>query len=67
MNRLGEGKFALLMNEVRCNPYKRVVQTVSYMPHFISLVVMCGMISDFAASTGLFNVFRDLAGKESLW
>ena len=36
--------FALLMNEVRCNPYKRVVQTVSYMPHFISLVVMCGMI-----------------------
>ena len=36
--------FALLINEVRCNPYKRVVQTVSYMPHFISLVVMCGMI-----------------------
>ena len=58
--------FALLMNEVRCNPYKRVVQTVSYMPHFISLVVMCGMISDFAASTGLFNVFRDLAGKPHL-
>ena len=58
--------FALLINEVRCNPYKRVVQTVSYMPHFISLVVMCGMISDFAASTGLFNVFRDLAGKPHL-
>ena len=36
--------FALLMSEVRCNRYKRVVRTVSYMPHFISLVVMCGMI-----------------------
>ena len=38
--------FALLMNEVRCNPYTRVVLTVS--------------------STGLFNVFRDLAGKPHL-
>ncbi|MBO4377584.1 MAG: sugar ABC transporter permease [Clostridia bacterium] len=55
--------FALLINEVKHNSYKRVVQTVSYMPHFISLVVLCGMISDFSASTGFFNVFRDLAGQ----
>ena len=46
--------FALLINEVRCNPYKRVVQTVSYMPHFISLVVMCGMIVLFLSpSSGI--------------
>ena len=35
--------FALLINEVKHSSYKRVVQTVSYMPHFISLVVLCGM------------------------
>lgn len=55
--------FALLVNEVRCSAYKRTVQTISYMPHFISLVVMCGLIADFSASTGFFNVFRTMAGQ----
>ena len=54
--------FALLINEIKFSPFKRTVQTISYMPHFISLVVMCGMISDFSASTGMFNAFRDLLG-----
>ena len=30
---------ALLLNEVRCKPFKSVAQTVSYLPHFVSLVV----------------------------
>ena len=47
--------FALLVNEIKCRPYQRTVQTISYLPHFISMVVLCGMISDFSASTGLFN------------
>ncbi|MNI67748.1 putative multiple-sugar transport system permease YteP [compost metagenome] len=38
---------ALLINEVRNQTFKRVVQTFSYMPYFISLVVICGMITDF--------------------
>ena len=46
---------ALLLNEVRSRKYKKVVQTVSYMPHFISTVVVCGMITTFCASDGLIN------------
>jgi putative aldouronate transport system permease protein len=46
---------ALLLNEVRHSAYKRTIQTVTYIPHFISLVVICGMITDFSLSTGLFN------------
>lgn len=46
---------ALLLNEVRCDPFKRTVQTISYLPHFISVVVVCGMLVDFAAKDGLFN------------
>lgn len=46
---------ALLINEVRHQAFKRVVQTVSYMPYFISLVVICGMITDFTNSDGIIN------------
>lgn len=46
---------ALLLNEIRCDPFKRTVQTLSYLPHFISVVVVCGMLVDFAAKNGLFN------------
>ena len=46
---------ALLLNEVRHSGYKRVVQTVTYLPHFISMIVIAGMITDFSLSTGLFN------------
>lgn len=47
--------FALLVNELRNRHYKKLVQTVSYMPHFISVVVMAGLIRDFCSSTGLIN------------
>ncbi|MCL2832176.1 MAG: ABC transporter permease subunit [Treponema sp.] len=46
---------ALLLNEMRAIRFKKVVQTISYMPHFISLVVICGMITDFSTMNGLFN------------
>jgi putative aldouronate transport system permease protein len=46
---------ALLLNEMRFEPFKRLVQTVTYMPHFISLVVMVGLMVDFLASDGLIN------------
>lgn len=35
--------FALLLNEVRAVKFKRVIQTISYLPHFISIVVIAGM------------------------
>ncbi|WP_019636565.1 ABC transporter permease [Paenibacillus fonticola] len=46
---------ALLINEVRHRLFKRVVQTITYMPYFISLVVICGIITDFTNADGLIN------------
>lgn len=46
---------ALLLNEVNNKFFKKTVQTITYLPHFISLVVVCGMLSQFCLSTGLFN------------
>ena len=46
---------ALLLNEVRHSSYKRTIQTITYLPHFISMIVIAGMITDFSLSTGLFN------------
>ena len=43
---------ALIMNELGSVKYKRVCQTIQYMPHFISAVVMCGIIVDFCSSRG---------------
>lgn len=46
---------ALMLNEIRSSLFKRSVQTITYMPHFISLVVVCGMIKEFTASDGVIN------------
>jgi len=46
---------ALLLNEVRKLAFKRVVQTVSYMPHFISWVVAAGIIQTTLAPDGVIN------------
>ena len=45
--------FALLLNEVHNSKFKRTIQTMTYMPHFISLVVMCSLIRLFVADTGI--------------
>ena len=46
---------ALLINEVHNKPFKKSVQTLTYLPHFISLIVVIGMVNDFALTNGLFN------------
>ncbi len=46
---------ALLLNELTSPKFKRLVQTVTYMPFFISIVVLVGMVLDFAAREGLVN------------
>lgn len=57
--------FALMINEVSNSAFKKISQTISYMPHFISLVVICGMIHDFSSTNGLFNdIIMFLGGKE---
>ncbi len=43
---------ALLMNELKNERFKKTVQTVTYLPHFISLVVVCGMVKDYVATDG---------------
>lgn len=46
---------ALLLNEVKNGKFKRIIQTVTYLPHFISLVVIVGLIKDFCLTDGLLN------------
>ena len=46
---------ALMINEMRENWYKKTIQTVSYMPHFVALVVVCGLLREFCLTTGLIN------------
>ncbi|WP_242858583.1 ABC transporter permease [Robinsoniella peoriensis] len=47
--------FALLINEIRKKRWKKTVQTISYLPHFISLVVVCGMVKELLATNGPVN------------
>jgi len=46
---------ALLLNEVGALRFKKAVQTVTYIPHFISLVVVCGLVREFLSTQGLCN------------
>ncbi len=46
---------ALMLNQIRSERYKRFVQTVVYAPHFISVVVLAGMIYVFFSNNGLIN------------
>lgn len=45
--------FALLLNEVHSNIIKKTFQTISYMPYFVSTVVLCGLVIDFVSSNGV--------------
>jgi len=47
--------FALLLNEVRHVRFKKFAQTASYLPHFISMVVVAGILINFTTSDGLVN------------
>lgn len=54
---------AILMNRIRSDKTKRVIQTTIYVPHFISMVVLAGMIYIFLApSSGVFNTVRTAMG-----
>lgn len=50
--------FALLLNEVRCSVFKRVVQTVSYLPHFLSWIAVIGMAYSVYSTYGIINDLR---------
>lgn len=47
--------FAILLNEVKCAPYKKVVQTISTMPNFVSWVIVYSLMFTIFSTDGLFN------------
>lgn len=57
---------ALLLNEVKSVKVGRVVQNITYLPHFVSMVVVCGMITMFTSDTGfigiMYNAITDSKG-----
>ncbi len=57
---------ALLLNEIRQSAFKRVVQTISYLPHFISIVIVAGMMVDFLSRSGLINQILGSFGVEPI-
>ncbi|MBO7334993.1 MAG: sugar ABC transporter permease [Lachnospiraceae bacterium] len=58
--------FALVLNELRFSKFKKVVQTIAYMPHFLSWVIIANLVTTlFATSDGLVNnIITRLGGEE---
>jgi len=54
--------FALLLNQLKNKYFKKFVQTTTYLPHFISTVVICGMIVDFFSNDGLISQVLQMFG-----
>lgn len=57
---------ALLLNEIRLKKFKRAVQTVTYLPHFISVVIAAAIILDFVSADGIINNVRALFGLDKI-
>ena len=59
--------FAIVLNELPFQRFKKFTQTVAYMPHFLSWVIIYGLaLQLFAPSTGLINVILNNMGRESV-
>ena len=58
---------ALLLNEVRNAKFQKIIQNLTYAPHFISTVVLCGMIISFTSpSTGVINTMIQALGGQPI-
>lgn len=53
---------ALLINELRTKKYKRFLQTIYTFPHFLSWVIVSGIVFNFLGNTGAFNSFLQTIG-----
>lgn len=58
--------FALLLNEVKNVAFKKVVQTISYLPHFISMVIVAGMVREVLSTSGPINNLIKAMGGEAI-
>ncbi len=47
--------FAILLNEIRNSKIKKPIQTISYLPHFLSWIIVTGILNDALSSTGIVN------------
>ena len=63
--------FALLLNEIRNVGFKRITQTISYLPHFLSWIIVCSLISNILSTyDGILNnllMWLGLIDKPILW
>ncbi len=58
---------AILLNEIRCKLYKKITQTVLYLPHFLSWVIIAGLAYQmFSPQSGIVNVIIQKLGGESV-
>ena len=58
--------FAILLNELTGTRLRKITQTITYMPHFISAVVICGLMLDFCKTNGVItSVFTAITGQEA--
>lgn len=58
---------ALILNELRSERFRSVFQTISYVPHFISTVIICGLIVNFLSpSTGIVNAIISSLGGNTI-
>lgn len=58
--------FALLLNEVANDKLKRVFQTLVYLPHFMSWIILAGVLSDILGNEGVVNTVLNALGLESV-
>lgn len=56
--------FAILLNEIRSRVFKRTVQTVVYIPYFLSWVILAGVFREVFSTSGVINAVLELAGRE---
>ena len=60
---------ALMLNEVKTTSIKRTVQTISYLPHFISIVIIAGMVHDFLNFDGMLTTIMNVlfGAEKKVW
>lgn len=57
---------ALMFNEIKNKKFKSVAQTISYLPHFISLVVVCSLIKQFVTGNGIIQQLIEAMGGSNI-
>ena len=58
--------FAILINEIRFSRFKKIVQSISYLPHFVSWVIVANLVTTLLAPTGIVNEMLQAMGFESI-